>query len=347
MTHTITAMFTDRAAADAAVNQLVQQVGISQGQITVHAADAASSASTGTTGSEGGLWASLKELFVPDEDRYAYAEGIRRGGTVVSVNVDDSTHDEAMNILEHQGAVDLDAQEAEWRQSGWTGYQPGATTGVATGATSGTAGGYSDEVGIGMAPTSGTYAASGTGTGSSTGGTVGHGAAQTGIGSAGREDVIPVVEEQLRVGKRDVERGRVRVRSYVVETPVTEQVTLRDEHVDVHRRAVDRPVTDADRLFEERTIEAVETDEEAVVAKEARVTEELVIQKGSTERVETVQDTVRHTEVEVDDATGQPRSTAATGVSGTSSSNPPGTVASRTADQTLGTNISGTNPNKG
>jgi stress response protein YsnF len=137
----------------------------------------------------------------------------------------------------------------------------------------------------------------------------------------------------------------VRVRSYVVETPVTEQVTLRDEHVDVHRRAVDRPVTDADRLFEERTIEAVETDEEAVVAKEARVTEELVIQKGSTERVETVQDTVRHTEVEVDDTTGTTR-TGAAGVAASTDSNPPGTVASRTADKALGTNISGTNPNK-
>ena len=54
-------------------------------------------------------------------------------------------------------------------------------------------------------------------------------------------EAIPIVEEQLRVGKRQVAGGRVRVRSYVVETPVQEQVTLRDETVRVERRPVDRP----------------------------------------------------------------------------------------------------------
>ena len=86
--------------------------------------------------------------------------------------------------------------------------------------------------------------------------------------------MIPIVEERILVGKRDVERGRVRVRSYVVETPVTEQVTLREEHVDVQRRVVDRPLTDADEAFRERVIDATEHAEEAVIAKEARVTEE-------------------------------------------------------------------------
>jgi uncharacterized protein (TIGR02271 family) len=113
-------------------------------------------------------------------------------------------------------------------------------------------------------------------------------------------EAIPVVEETLRVGKREVSGGRVRVRSYVVETPVEEQVTLRTEHVDVERRAVDRPVTDADRLFQDRTIEATETSEEAVIAKEARVKEEVVIRKDAEQRTETVRDTVRRTEVEVD-----------------------------------------------
>jgi uncharacterized protein (TIGR02271 family) len=111
---------------------------------------------------------------------------------------------------------------------------------------------------------------------------------------------IPIVEERLRVGKRDTSMGRVRVRSYVVETPVEEQVTLRQEHVDVERRVVDRPVTDADRLFQERTIEATESSEEAVIAKEARVTEEVVIRKEVDEHTETVRDTLRRTEVEVD-----------------------------------------------
>jgi uncharacterized protein (TIGR02271 family) len=116
------------------------------------------------------------------------------------------------------------------------------------------------------------------------------------------DDYIPIAEERLTVGKRAVSGGRVRVRSYVVETPVQEQVTLRDEAVEVERRTVNRPVTAADEaLFAERTIEATETDEEAVVAKEARVVEELVVRKDAEERVQTVQDTVRRTEVEIED----------------------------------------------
>ena len=122
------------------------------------------------------------------------------------------------------------------------------------------------------------------------------------------------------MGKREVSRGRVRVRSYVVETPVQEQVSLRQEHVEVERRAVDRPVTAADEaLFRERTIEATESSEEAVVAKEARVVEELVVRKEAGERVQTVRDTVRRTEVEVEDgrAAAGAAATAGTAAAGT------------------------------
>ena len=112
--------------------------------------------------------------------------------------------------------------------------------------------------------------------------------------------MIPIVEEQLRVGKRQVNQGRVRVRSYVVETPVSEQVSLREEHVHVERRPVDRP-GQATRTYRERTIEAEERAEEAVVSKETRVKEELVIRRDVEERTETVSDTVRRTEVEVED----------------------------------------------
>ena len=123
----------------------------------------------------------------------------------------------------------------------------------------------------------------------------------TGSLSRGDEEVIPLTEEQLRVGKRDVSHGRVRVRSYTVETPVQQQVNLRDEHVTVERRPVDRPVAGDENLFRERTIEAEERAEEAVVDKQARVKEELVIKKDVGQRSETVSDTVRRTEVEVDD----------------------------------------------
>jgi hypothetical protein len=82
--------------------------------------------------------------------------------------------------------------------------------------------------------------------------------ARTGPVGTDREERIPVAEERLNVGKREVNQGRVRVRSYVVETPVQEQVNLRQEHVSVERRPVDRPVTGKENLFQERTIEATE-----------------------------------------------------------------------------------------
>ncbi len=119
---------------------------------------------------------------------------------------------------------------------------------------------------------------------------------------AGGEERIQLGEEQLRVGKRAGVAGRVRVRSHVVETPVEEQVTLRDEHVSVEHRRLDRAPDAADQaLFAERTIEATETSEEAVVSKTARVVGEVVVGRTADERIETIRDTVRRTEVEVED----------------------------------------------
>ena len=115
-----------------------------------------------------------------------------------------------------------------------------------------------------------------------------------------RDEAIPIVEERLVVGKREVERGGVRVRSYVVETPVSEQVTLREENVSIERRPVDRALTGAEDAFRDRTIEMTETAEEAVVAKTATIKEELTIRKDVSQRTEEVNDTVRHTEVEVE-----------------------------------------------
>ena len=113
------------------------------------------------------------------------------------------------------------------------------------------------------------------------------------------EDTIRVVEERLVIGKRDVSRGTVRVRVHVVETPVEVPVTLRDETLTVERHPVNRPATPAD-AFQSKTLEAVEVDEVPVVAKEVFVTEEIEIRKEAVERVETVRDTVRRTEVDIE-----------------------------------------------
>lgn len=118
------------------------------------------------------------------------------------------------------------------------------------------------------------------------------------------KEVIPVVQEELQVGKRAVHQGGVRVYSRVTERPVQEQVQLREEHVQVERRPVDRPISDADRAFEERTIEASETVEKPVVSKQARVVEEVVVNKDVQHRTETVKDTVRRTDVQVEQTGG-------------------------------------------
>ena len=117
-------------------------------------------------------------------------------------------------------------------------------------------------------------------------------------------EAIPIIEEELQVGKRSVQRGGVRVYSRVVETPVEETLRLQEEHVRVSRQPVNRPATAADlQVGPDQVIEMREYAEEAVVSKQARVVEEVRIGKESTERAETIRDTVRHTEVEVENLT--------------------------------------------
>ena len=112
---------------------------------------------------------------------------------------------------------------------------------------------------------------------------------------------IQVVEEELQVGKRAVRRGGVRIYSHVVSQPVEQQVHLREEHVNVERRPVNRDISPSEvSALRDQTIEVTETAEEPVIAKRARVTEEVVVGKEATDRTETVRDTVRHTEVEVE-----------------------------------------------
>ena len=124
------------------------------------------------------------------------------------------------------------------------------------------------------------------------------------------ETSIPVVEEELKVGKRAVEGGGVRVHTEMHEKPVEEQVNLREEHVRVDRHAVNRPATAADinQSMKQGSMEVTARSEEAVVQKEARVVEEVVLNKEATERTETVRDTVRRTDVDVEKISDQNRS---------------------------------------
>jgi uncharacterized protein (TIGR02271 family) len=125
---------------------------------------------------------------------------------------------------------------------------------------------------------------------------------QTAMPGAGDNDTLKVVAEDLKVGTRTVKKGNVRIHSRLVETPVEEQVALRDERASIERVKVDRPATEADlqTAFKDKSIDIQETTQEAVVSKSARVVEEVKVGKTATERTETVRDTVKHTEVDIE-----------------------------------------------
>ena len=117
-----------------------------------------------------------------------------------------------------------------------------------------------------------------------------------------RQITIPVVEESLAVGKREVQRGGARIHTSVTERPVSETVSLHEEHVTVDRRPVDRAVTPGDAAFEKQDLSVTTTGEEAVVSMTARVVEEVVVGKTATDRTETVSGTVRRTDVDVEES---------------------------------------------
>ena len=363
-TRTVTAMFNSRADADRAAQKLASDLRVDRSAVHILPEAGATDVGYDTARpyQETGFFASLKNLFLPDDDRYGYAEGMRRGGIIVAATVDEGQVDRASDILEHAGALDLDEHEAKWRQSGWTGYDASAhgvmrPAGTATGAVAGAVGGTAAAVGnaasrAANAVTGGpARPAAYDQTTATTNQTITN-QATTGR-DLGGDEMIPIIEERLVVGKREVDRGRVRVRSYVVERPVEEQIRLHEERVTIERHPVDRALTDADRdAFKERTIEATATSEEAVVQKEARIVEEVSIHKEVADRTETVRDTVRRTEVEVNDDAANARTDAVRGpgsvpgAAGTTGTNPPGNAASRAVDKTLGTNISGANPTR-
>ena len=122
----------------------------------------------------------------------------------------------------------------------------------------------------------------------------------TGRVPAGEEQVIGLAEEQIDVGKRQVSTGKSRIRRFVTEKPVEQQITLHEEHCEVARRAVTDPKLAQDIDWRDQTLEVTETSEQPVVTKTARVAEEIVIRKRGSDHVETIRDTVRRQQLEVE-----------------------------------------------
>lgn len=129
------------------------------------------------------------------------------------------------------------------------------------------------------------------------------------VSAADRQENLKIVEEQLAVGKSKFATGGVRVTSNVSERPIKKTINIREEHVGVERRPADRAlnVDEANAAFEEKTVEMMGTTEEAEIHKEARVVGEVAITKEIKDREQTVRDTVRSTDVQVEEIKASPR----------------------------------------
>lgn len=236
----------------------------------------------------GGLIGALVNLGVPEEEARVYEEAVKRGGTLVTLKAEDARAQAAADIMNRHGAVDIKQRATQWRQG-----QPAAAA----------------------APYGTATAGSTTTTRSNTMQGNQHTNQDTEKNfqakdyeqnrKEGEEIRVPVVEEELRVGKREVETGGVRVEQKVTEKPVREEIELHEEKVNVQRRPADRPATAADiRQPGEQSFEVRETREEAVVQKGARVVEDVVVSKEGRDRTQMVEDKVRRKDVEVHEISG-------------------------------------------
>ncbi len=266
MAKNVVGLFENQSDAQGALSDL-QSAGFSSDNVNVL---------RGASGASSGIF---DQLGIPQQDASIYMQGIQSGGAMVILQqLSDSDANRAADILDRHNIVDINSVGQGFGQtSSTTGFtQTEQTTTTST---------------AGMS----TGATTGMGTGS-----------RRSSSYQGGETVIPIVEEQLEIGKREVEGGGVRVNTHVEQVPVNEQVSLRDEEVHVERRRVNQPLdaATAGTAFQEGTFEVTETDEQAVVSKEARVVEEVVVSKDVQQRTENVQDTVRRTDVDVEEVGG-------------------------------------------
>ena len=156
-------------------------------------------------------WAAMKQHALPDEDTHLFAESLGRGHAILVIRAASGEHDRIMRVLSRFNPIDIEEHAQQWRTAGWSGVHPGKAAwdvhrqNVASRSTAATTAAAT------AAPTAATTAAR---TAPATSATAARGATEV------QEEVIPVYEEELKVGKRVIEQGRVRVHAYTVERPV-------------------------------------------------------------------------------------------------------------------------------
>ncbi len=250
---------------------LIPGIGLVAAAGPIGAAIAGGAVGAAAGAATGGITGALVDMGVDEGQVEYYAESLRRGAALVSVLTTDANLDRAREIMESYDPDDIERRAEYYEATGWAGYSPEAEPYNARQV-------QQDRE---------------------------HYYAYLADRNANRDtqdtNKFDVVEEELQVGKREVETGKVHVHKHVSEEPVEEHLQLREEKVNVERRPVNREATPADlNAFEEGEIELTERREEPVINKQARVVEEVVVSKDVDYRDETVRDTVRRTDVEVE-----------------------------------------------
>jgi len=336
MENTVVGVYDSYAQAQNVMNELLA-CGFSRDEVQLSPdADRTTTEQTTTadSGSGSGIGHFFRSLFgmEDEEDRQhhdIYSEAVRRGSCVVTVYADnDEERERAVDVMNRFDPVDIDERASQWRSEGWTSYDaaaPAYTDADIERDRARYAQSRTDAAGMNMRSDTSADIGENMDTGRTTQATT------------GEQTRIPIVEEQLNVGKRMVQRGGVRVYQRMTEKPVHETVELREEHVNVERHPVDQPASEADMAaFKEGSVELRETAEEPVVSKTARVVEEVVVGKDVTQQTADVNDTVRRTEVDVEQLGASDRSrttdTTAASATGTSAADTSMTGSARTAD---------------
>ncbi len=302
---TIVAIYDTAAHAQAAVRDL-EAVNIPASDISQHAKEGSM---TGTSRStepvhEKGFWATLFGG-EPDHDTGVYGHSINSGATVVTVKVASDRYDEAAGILDKHDPIDIDERSSQY---GLANASAATSTGYVghAGMTDTASGLHDGKVEPARGATeAGAIGASGLAPQPAMDATVGHattsvGAKAEGLVEGAEGNTLQLAEEFLNVGKRAVRGGTTRIRRYTVEKPVEENISLHNERVVLDRRPVTEGRVLANADFNDKTISMTEMNEEAVVSKTARVVEEIGLHKEASDRVETVRDTLRKDDVEVE-----------------------------------------------
>ncbi len=264
MASTIVGLYDDRTTAVRVLQEL-KQAGFTKDHLRLSSNETEPSSEFNVDVKNSATPDALTGYGVPQDEADFYAESVRRGGALIVARVREEDAEAVADIMARHAPVNYEKRSAEYRQSGFTGYDRSAQP-------------YDQNK---MQEERGRYA-----------------------GEA--QQRLQEIEESLKVGKREVVTGAVRVHKTVETERAEETIKLREQHAEVERTNVDRALSpeEADAAFRDETIEVVERAEEAIVSKEARVTGEVQVGTETSEREETVGADLRRTRVEVEQVEG-------------------------------------------